>query len=89
MEGDFERLAHVALDAELFIELTHQGRPRVFSRLYLAARKLPRAREMRAGLSLREQDAASFDDDPGGHDDRWPSGPLLGKNGSLPFARLV
>ncbi len=89
MEGDLDRLAHLALDAELFIELTHEGGARVFSRLHLATGKLPRPREMRAGLSLREQDAASFDDDAGGHDDRRATGALLGKNGSLPFARLV
>jgi len=78
VERHLDRCAHLALDAELFLELAHEGVARVFPGLDFAARKLPSPREVGAGFPLGEQNPAVFDDDGGRYDDR-----------SLPFARLV
>src|SRR5690606_22948377 len=90
--GDQVR-ADLGLDAELFVQLAHQGGLGRFARLALAAGKFPEAGEVAVGGAARQQDAAAGVGDDGGEDfDRVqlrprPSwGPLLRE---LPLWQLL
>jgi hypothetical protein len=65
VERNVEDVAGDRADADLFRELPHEGVAGIFAVFDLAARKLPGAREMRACLSLCNQDLPVPNDDPG------------------------
>ncbi len=79
MERHFDGRTDRRFDADLFPELADERGARIFAELDFAARKLPRAGEVRSAFSLREEHRAVSNDDGGDDEETRP----------LPFRSLL